>query len=42
LSCSIGAELSILYRRGKIRCVMVDGIAHAPEDAVEEYRAKAA
>lgn len=32
--------LSLVYER-KIRYVMVDGIAHVPIDAVEEYRSRA-
>jgi hypothetical protein len=32
--------LRLVYER-KIRYVMVDGIAHVPLDAVEEYRSKA-
>jgi hypothetical protein len=31
--------LRLVYER-KIRYVMVDGIAHVPIDAVEEYRSK--
>jgi excisionase family DNA binding protein len=34
-------ELLRLIHERKIRYVMVEGIAHVPEDAVEEYRAKA-
>jgi hypothetical protein len=30
----------LIYER-KIRYVMIDGIAHVPLDALEEYRAKA-
>ena len=33
--------LRLIYER-TIRYVMVKGIAHVPEDAVEEYRAKPA
>lgn len=33
--------LRLIYER-KIRYVMVKGIAHIPDDAVEEYRAKPA
>lgn len=33
--------LRLVYER-KIRFVMVDGIAHIPEDAVDEYRREAA
>ena len=32
--------LKLVYER-KIRYVMVDGIAHFPIDAVDEYRSKA-
>jgi hypothetical protein len=32
--------LRLVYER-KIRYVMVDGIAHIPIDALEEYRSKA-
>ena len=35
-------DLLRLIHGRKIRYVMVDGIAHVPEDAVEEYRARAA
>lgn len=34
-------DLLVLIRDRKIRYVMVDGIAHVPVDAIEEYRAKA-
>ncbi len=34
-------DLLVLIRDHKIRYVMVDGIAHVPVDAIEEYRAKA-
>lgn len=34
-------ELLRLVHQRKIRFVMVDGIAHIPADAVEDYRAKA-
>lgn len=34
-------ELLRLIRDRKIRYVMVEGIAHVPVDAVEEFRAKA-
>jgi excisionase family DNA binding protein len=34
-------ELLRLVRDSKIRYVMVDGIAHIPSEAVEEYRTKA-
>lgn len=33
--------LRLIYER-KIRYVMVEGIAHIPEDALEEYRRQAA
>lgn len=33
--------LRLIYER-KIRYVMIDGIAHVPEDAVDEYRRQAA
>lgn len=33
--------LRLVYER-KIRYVMVNGIAHIPEDAVDEYRRQAA
>ena len=29
----------LIYDR-KIRYIMVDGIAHVPEDAIEEYRSR--
>jgi excisionase family DNA binding protein len=32
--------LRLVYER-KIRFVMVDGVAHVPSDAIEEYRAQA-
>lgn len=32
--------LRLIYER-KIRYVMVEGIAHVPGDAIEEFRAKA-
>jgi excisionase family DNA binding protein len=32
--------LRLIYDR-RIRYVMVDGIAHVPEDAVDEYRSRA-
>ena len=35
-------ELLRLTIHRKIRYVMVDGIAHYPEDALEEYRREAA
>ncbi len=35
------ALLRLVYER-KIRYVMVDGIAHIPEGALEEYRRQAA
>lgn len=34
-------DLLVLLREHKIRYVMVDGIAHVPVDALDEYRAKA-
>jgi len=34
-------ELLRLIHERKIRYVMIDGIAHIPADAVDEYRAKA-
>jgi excisionase family DNA binding protein len=34
-------ELLRLVRERQIRYVMVNGIAHVPVDALEEYRAKA-
>jgi excisionase family DNA binding protein len=34
-------ELLRLVRERQIRYLMVNGIAHIPDDAVEEYRAKA-
>lgn len=34
-------ELLRLVHERKIRYVMVKGIAHIPDDAVEEYQAKA-
>lgn len=34
-------DLLRLVHERKIRYVMVKGIAHVPDDAVEEYRAKA-
>jgi hypothetical protein len=34
-------DLLVLIREHKIRYVIVDGIAHVPVDALEEYRAKA-
>lgn len=33
--------LRLIYER-KIRYVMINGIAHVPEDAIEEYRGRAA
>lgn len=35
-------DLLRLIYDGKIRYVVVKGIAHVPDDAVEEYRAKPA
>ena len=32
--------LRLVYER-RIRYLMVDGIAHVPEDAIDEYRARA-
>jgi excisionase family DNA binding protein len=34
-------ELLRLVYEQRIRYVMVDGIAHVPEDAIDEYRARA-
>jgi excisionase family DNA binding protein len=34
-------DLLRLIHERKIRYVMVDGIAHVPTDALDEYRAKA-
>ena len=34
-------ELLVLVRARKIRYVMIDGIAHVPVDALDEYRSKA-
>jgi len=34
-------DLLSLIQERKIRYVMVDGIAHVPEEAVEEFRARA-
>jgi hypothetical protein len=34
-------ELLRLIHARQIRYVMLDGIAHVPEDAIEEYRAQA-
>ncbi len=31
-------ELLVLVREQRIRYVMIDGIAHIPVDAIEEYR----
>jgi excisionase family DNA binding protein len=31
-------ELLVLVRERRIRYVMIDGIAHVPMDAVDEYR----
>ena len=33
--------LRLVYER-QIRCVMFNGIAHIPEDAIDEYRNRAA
>jgi excisionase family DNA binding protein len=40
LEMSTKELLRLIYDR-KIRYVMVEGIAHVPEDAVEEYRSQA-
>jgi excisionase family DNA binding protein len=40
LDISTKELLRLVYER-KIRFVMVDGVAHIPEDAVTEYQAKA-
>jgi excisionase family DNA binding protein len=40
LGISTKELLRLVYDR-KIRYVMVDGIAHVPEDAVDEYRSRA-
>ena len=40
LGMSTKDVLRLIYER-KIRYVMVDGIAHIPDDAVDEFRAKA-
>ncbi len=34
-------DLLRLIHERKIRYVMIDGIAHVPADAIDEYRAKA-
>ncbi|MDA8309452.1 MAG: hypothetical protein M0Z46_02360 [Actinomycetota bacterium] len=34
-------EILRLIQQRKLRYQMIDGIAHVPEDALEEYRAKA-
>ncbi len=34
-------EVLRLVRERQIRYVMVDGIAHVPDDALEEYRSRA-
>jgi hypothetical protein len=34
-------ELLRIVHRGEIRYEMIEGIAHVPSDAVDEYRAKA-
>lgn len=39
---STTSELLRLVADRQIRYVMVDGIAHIPEDAIDEYRARAA
>ena len=41
LDLPIKELLRLVYER-KIRYVMLDGIAHIPEDAVDEYRRQAA
>lgn len=41
LNLSTKELLRLVYER-KIRYVMVDGIAHIPEDAVDDYRREAA
>lgn len=41
LDLPIKELLRLVYER-KIRYVMLDGIAHIPEDAVDEYRREAA
>ena len=41
LDLSTKELLRLVYER-KIRHVMIDGIAHIPEDALEEYRREAA
>lgn len=33
-------ELLRLVQAKQIRFIMIDGIAHVPEDAVEEYRSR--
>lgn len=40
LGISTKEVLRLIYER-KIRFVMVEGIAHVPDDAVDEFRAKA-
>jgi excisionase family DNA binding protein len=40
LGMSTKDVLRLIYER-KIRYVMVDGIAHIPDDAVDEFRARA-
>jgi hypothetical protein len=40
LDISTSALLGVVHER-KIRSVMVDGIAHVPVDALDEFRAKA-
>ena len=39
LGISTRELVQLIYDR-KIRYVMVDGIAHLPDDAVEEYRSR--
>jgi excisionase family DNA binding protein len=40
LGMSTKEVLRLIYEH-KIRYVMVDGIAHVPDDAVDDFRAKA-
>ena len=39
LGISTRELVQLIYDR-KIRYVMVDGIAHVPDDAIEEYRSR--
>ena len=39
LGISTREIVQLIYER-KIRYVMVDGIAHVPDDAIEEYRSR--